>query len=298
MLHDNDIPVISQHLSNHSGSVQTLFDIKVRTWLVEHVNVCVLHASQSNDESLELSTRKLSNLTLQYFFQFQLLYRLVIESLLVEVTKPPPHNSLVYVLLFCYRIDILDLDKCLELLFLGLLLVRVTLEHRSEVLLEFRAAEVFEDFSPFWKFLKVAQIWPHVTAQNTEGRRLADTVGAHETKYLACTWRRQSVQLEGVRAVAMSHLPLQSFRQVDDFDRTKRASLNAHAATVAKMLRDEADGRRWLHIDANFANLVHGACLGALLPALFGLALIRVDNGDSELLICHNSFLLLQYRVC
>ena len=172
------------------------------------------------------------------------------------------------------------------------------LKHRSEVLLELRAAEVFENFSPLGQFLKVAQIWPHVTAQNTEGRRLANTVGAHETKHLACTWRRQSVQFEAVRAVAMSHLPLQSFWQVYDFDSIERTSLNAHAATVTKVFRDEADGRGRLHIDANFADLVHWACLGALLPALFGLALIRVDNGDSELLICHNSFFLLQYRVC
>lgn len=165
------------------------------------------------------------------------------------------------------------------------------LKHCSEVLLELGAAEVFEDFSPLGQLLKVAQIRPHVTAQNAQGGRLADAVRAHETEYLACARRRQSVQFEAVRAVAMRHLPLQSFRQVYDFDRIEGTSLNAHAATVTKVLRDEADGGGWLHVDANFADLVHWACLGALLPALFGLALIRVDNGDSELLICHNSFL-------
>ena len=105
---------------------------------------------------------------------------------------------------------------------------------------------MFENFSPLGQFLKVAQIWPHVTAQNTEGRRLANAVSAHETKYLACTRRRQSVQFEAVRAVAMSHLPLQSFRQVYDFDSIERTSLNAHAATVAKLFRNEADGRGYV----------------------------------------------------
>ena len=61
---------------------------------------------------------------------------------------------------------------------------------------------------------------------------------------------------------------------------------------MTQLLRNEADLRSWLHIDADLANLVDGARLGALLPALLGLALIRVDNCDSELLIRHASFVL------
>ena len=101
---------------------------------------------------------------------------------------------------------------------------------------------MFQHFPPLGRFLKVAQIWPHVSAKDAEGRRLADTVGAHETKHLACTWRWQSMQLEAVCAVAMSHLSLQTFGQVDDFDSLEGTSLNTHTTSVTQVLRDEADG--------------------------------------------------------
>jgi hypothetical protein len=44
-----------QHTSDHSRSVQTLLDIEVRTRLVKHVNIDLLDAGKSDDESLELS---------------------------------------------------------------------------------------------------------------------------------------------------------------------------------------------------------------------------------------------------
>lgn len=128
MLHDNNILIrFAYHFSDHASCIKPLFDVQVRTWFVEHVNIDHLHTGQSNDEPLELSTRKLSNLTLQYIPQIQLFNGLVVQSLLVKVTKPPPHNSLTHVLLFCYRIDILDLDKCFH----------VVLEHSSKECLKF-----------------------------------------------------------------------------------------------------------------------------------------------------------------
>ena len=58
------------------------------------------------------------------------------------------------------------------------------------------------------------------------------------------------MQLEAIRAVSMSHLPLESLRQIDNLDGIKRTSLDAHAATMTEMFRDETDGRGWLHINA------------------------------------------------
>jgi hypothetical protein len=144
----------------------------------------------------------------------------------VKSTEPAAHDSLSNVFLFRNRIDILDLDKCLHIL----------LKHAGEELLEFTAAEVLENLAPLRWFIEVSQIWPHVAAQNAEGRRLANTVGTHESEHLAGAGSWQSVQLEAIGAVAVSDLALQAFRQVDDFDRLERAPLNAHAAAVAKVL--------------------------------------------------------------
>ena len=85
----------------------------------------------------------------------------------------------------------------------------------------------------------------------------------------------------------MRHLAFQSLRQVDDFNRLKGTALDAHTTAVTQLLRDEADLRGGLHIDAHLSDLVHGARLGALLPTLLGLALIWVNNCDSELIIRH-----------
>ncbi len=149
---------------------------------------------------------------------------------------------------------------------------------------------MLENLLPLRGFSEISQIWPHVTAQNAEGRRLANTVGAHEPEHLPGAGGRQSVQLEAVSAVAMSHLTLQTFRQIDDLDSLERTPLDAHTAAMTEMLGDEANCGRGLHLDTHLANLVHWACFGTLLPALFGLTLIGVDDSDSELLIGHISF--------
>ena len=69
---------------------------------------------------------------------------------------------------------------------------------------------MFQHFSPLGRLLKVAQIRPHITAEYAEGRRLADTIGAYETKHLASTRCWQSMQLEAISAVTMCHLAFQT----------------------------------------------------------------------------------------
>ena len=187
---------------------------------------------------------------------------------------------MVYVFLLCNRIDILGFDKCLHVL----------LEHFSEEGLQLTATEVLQHFFPLGRLFEVAQIRPHVAAQNAEGRRLADAVRTHESQHLAGTWGRKSVQLEAVSAVPVRHLTLQAFGQVDDFDGLEGAALDAHTTTNTHVLGDHANCRRGFHINAQFALLIDRAGLDALLPALLGLALIGVDDCDSELCIRHIDF--------
>lgn len=173
-------------------------------------------------------------MALKNFLEFELFNCVFKQVLLIEGAQSPAHDSFCYVCLFRHRIDILDFDKCLHVL----------LKHARKEGLKLVAAEELEDFPPFRGLVKVAQVRPHVATQNTEGRRLANTVSAHETQDLACSGSRQSVQFEAVGSVAVRHLTLKALRQIDDFDRLEGTPLDAHAAAVAKVLRDEADGRR------------------------------------------------------
>ena len=101
---------------------------------------------------------------------------------------------------------------------------------------------MFDNGLPLGGLSEVTQVGPHVVTQDAEGCRLADTVRAYETKNLAYTGRRESVQLEAISAISVSHLSLQALGQVDDLDCLEGASLDAHTTTVAQMLRDEANG--------------------------------------------------------
>ena len=73
------------------------------------------------------------------------------------------------------------------------------------------------------------------------------------------------------------------FRQVDDVDGLEGAAFGAEAATDAKTLGDEADGRLVVYLDADFPALVDRTSLFALLVALLRLAAICVDDGNAQL---------------
>ena len=95
------------------------------------------------------------------------------------------------------------------------------------------------------------------------------------------------MQLEAVCAISVRDLLLETLGQVDDFDGLVGALFDAHTAADAEVLRDEADGRSGLNVDANLALLVQGASLSTLLSALARLALIGIDDCDSELCVRH-----------
>lgn len=68
MLYADDVsPILSvlQQTSNHPSCLESLLDIQVRRWLIEHVNVSSLHASHTNDKPLQLSSRQLTNFSFQ-----------------------------------------------------------------------------------------------------------------------------------------------------------------------------------------------------------------------------------------
>ena len=95
---------------------------------------------------------------------------------------------------------------------------------------------MFDNGLPLGGLSKVTQVGPHVVTQDAEGCRLADTVRAYEAEYLAYTRRRQSVQLEAISAIPVSHLSFKALGKVDDFDGPEWAALDAHTTTVTQVL--------------------------------------------------------------
>lgn len=83
----------------------------------------------------------------------------------------------------------------------------------------------------------------------------------------------------------MRDLAAQPLREVDDLDGLKRTPFDTHSAANAKLLGNEANGRAGLDLNTYFSIFVNWTLLGALLPALLRLALIWIDNGDSELVV-------------
>ena len=94
MLDHDDVLLRSQHGPDHSGGIQTLFDIKVRAWLVKHIDVYVLHAGQTYDEPLQLSSGKLTNFTTLDALELQLFADLIEYTLFVEMLQTFADDSL------------------------------------------------------------------------------------------------------------------------------------------------------------------------------------------------------------
>jgi len=93
------------------------------------------------------------------------------------------------------------------------------------------------------------------------------------------------VQFEGISAVPVSDLRFKSLGQVDNLNGFKWTLLDAHAAANTQVFRNKANRRSRLHFYANLTRFVQGARLNTLALALFGLALIWIDNRDTNLFI-------------
>ena len=112
-----------------------MLHIEVGTGLIEHVYVYVLDASDTNDESLQFTSRKLTNLTFQNAFKLKFINDFVIYSFFIKPFQAFANNGLVDILRLSYGIHVLNFDKCLQIFFDQLL----------EEPLEFVSTEVFED---------------------------------------------------------------------------------------------------------------------------------------------------------
>ena len=93
------------------------------------------------------------------------------------------------------------------------------------------------------------------------------------------------MKLECIRAISVSGLTSQTFGQVNNTNGVEGTSLDTLTTTNAEGLGNEADGGSGCDFNAELANLVDWALLRALLLALLGFALIRIDNGNSNFIV-------------
>ena len=96
MLNHDDVLFWCKHLSDHSSRIKTLFHIEIGAWFIEHVDVYVLDTCQSNDESLKLTTRELSNFALLDAFQFKLFAYIIENSFLIKMLETSSYNCFVH----------------------------------------------------------------------------------------------------------------------------------------------------------------------------------------------------------
>lgn len=105
------------------------------------------------------------------------------------------------------------------------------------------------------------------------------------------------MKFERIGSISVSGLTAQTLGEVDDLDGFEGAAFDAHTATNAEVLGDEANCRSWFNVDAQLALQVQRALASALLLALLWFALIRVDNGDSELVVRYHGSVVTQARI-
>jgi len=93
------------------------------------------------------------------------------------------------------------------------------------------------------------------------------------------------VKLKSVRSISVGNLACKSLGQVDDSDCVERTFFNAHTTANTECFGNEANRGGGRDLDTKFTNFVGRTSLRALLVTLFGFALVRVDDGDSDFFI-------------
>lgn len=128
-------------------------------------------------------------------------------------------------------VDVLGLDDGLE----------VILENLCEVVLKLGSTEVLQNILPVGDVIEAAQVGLELSCKDLECSRLSDTVGSDQSKNLSRSGDGQTMELERVGRVTVSHLLLQVGGQVDNVDSTEGAALNTDTTTNAKIFRNECD---------------------------------------------------------
>ena len=93
------------------------------------------------------------------------------------------------------------------------------------------------------------------------------------------------MELEGVCSIPVSDLTSESLWQINDPDCVEGTLFHTHTATDAKCFRDEANCGSESDFNAKFADLIRRACFSTLLVTFLGLALIGIDNGNTDFLV-------------
>jgi len=137
VLDDDNVVVGLEQTANHAASGQTLLDIKERRWLVKHVDIGLLHTSDGNGETLQLTTRQEIDVTVNDLVEFEFCHDLL-QTLLADLgalfdeSANRPFGTLDG---SGNLVDILWLDNSLE----------VVLQDLGEVVLQLRSSEVLQD---------------------------------------------------------------------------------------------------------------------------------------------------------
>mmetsp|Transcript_88724 Transcript_88724/g.249901 ORF Transcript_88724/g.249901 Transcript_88724/m.249901 type:complete len:297 (+) Transcript_88724:924-1814(+) len=224
VLNDDDVIVHLLESTNHVCGLHALLHVEVGRRLVEHIDVGGLYAEHGDGEALQLTARKVGDATLLQVRQLELL---VVVSHLMIFTLRRQHLSNRHVPKATRDpVHVLRLDHRLEAVF----------EEAREVGLQLAAPEVRQELRPIWRGLESPQVRLQLARQHGEGRRLADAIGTDKAQNLPRPGRRQAVQLEGVRTIAVGGVLGQVLRQVDDADRLKGALLHADATAYAEGL--------------------------------------------------------------
>ncbi|KAI3494682.1 hypothetical protein L1887_40498 [Cichorium endivia] len=275
VLDGDDVGVGVEERADHARGVETLLDVEVRRGLVKHVYVGILDARHADGEALELSTGEVLDVAVENLLEVEHVDDLVLVVPL-ELAVEELRDARLALDGTRDVVDVLGLDERLD----------VVLEHLGEEVLELGAAEVLEDLLPVGRVVVAAEVGLLLARKDLERGRLADTVGADETEHLTGTRGGETVELERVGAVSVRGLVLEVGGQLDNVDGLEGALFGADTTADAERFGDEGDLARRRHLDTQTAHADDGTRLLALLTAFFGLALVRVDNGDTGLLLC------------
>ena len=132
---------------------------------------------------------------------------------------------------------------------------------------------MLQDLLPRRRSIKLAKVGLEFPSHDLKGGTLADSVRSYESENLCRPRRRQSMQLEAVRAVSVSRFACQIFRKVDDRNGLEWALLDTNTAAYAKIFGNKCNLARGLDRNAHLAHGHDRTGALTLLPALLRFTL-------------------------
>ena len=214
MLDDDDVIRRSDQASDGPSSSETLSDIKIRRWLVKHVDVGLPNTGNSNGESLQLPSRKLSDLSILQSLELEVRLQLVPIWQLRLFVEHLLHRHVGHLDTPRKLVDVLRLYDSHDVVF----------KDFGEEVLKLGPAEIFQYLSPFWRVIVSTEIGFELAGKDFDRGGLADTVRTDETEDLAGPWCRETMEFERICGVTMGDVGAQVGRKIEDLDGFKWAS--------------------------------------------------------------------------